>query len=57
MPQDRSGDGIMGCFEDYMQFRDEVEAAKMKIKGKDPAKKAEARQIGQDTKKYRQEPA
>jgi hypothetical protein len=55
MPQDRSGDGIMGCFEDYMQFRDEVEAAKMKIKGKDPAKKTAARQISQETKNYRQE--
>lgn len=30
----------MGCFEDYMQFRDEVEAAKMRMKGKELAKKA-----------------
>ena len=37
----------MGCFDDYMQFRDEVEAAKMRMKGKELAKKTAAGQISQ----------
>jgi hypothetical protein len=37
----------MGCFDDYMQFREEVEAAKIRMKGKGPAKKAVAGQISQ----------
>jgi len=27
----REANRIMGCFEDYMQFRDEVEAAKKRL--------------------------
>lgn len=47
----REAKKIMGCFEDYMQFRDEVEEAKMRMKGKEPAKKAVAEKASQRAEK------
>jgi hypothetical protein len=35
----------MGCFEDYMQFRDEVEEAKEKIRDHEQAKNADKEKI------------
>jgi hypothetical protein len=37
----------MSCFEDYMQFRDEVNAAKMRMNEKETTKKTAAGKIGQ----------
>ncbi len=33
----------MGCFEDYMQFRDEVDEAKKKIKGQEESNECRCR--------------
>lgn len=40
----------MGCFEDYMQFRDEVDEAKKKIQGHGASNKCRGKedQIGND---------
>lgn len=41
----------MSCFDDYMKFRDEVDAAKKRLKGKEQAEKAVAGQTCQVTER------
>jgi len=47
----REANRIMSCFDDYMQFRDEVDAAKKRLKGKEPTEKAVAWQTCQETER------